>query len=87
MRFRNGYLLHKTNSKGDYVVAALHWHWSITWRWTLWIRFTKKLRPFFRYSKSFHGQYYIDLHLPCMLLTFQTQENMKRSPKVLAEEL
>ena len=79
MKFKNGHLFSKTNTKGDYLLAALHWHWSITWRWGLWLRFTKKLRPRFQYTKKHHGQYFVVLHLPCMLLTFQTQANLKRN--------
>lgn len=79
MRIRNGYLFHKTNSKGDCLLASLHWYWSITWRWALWFRFTNKLRPYFRYTKTYFNQYFIAIHLPCMLFTFQTQENIKRN--------
>lgn len=80
MKFKNGYLLHKTNTKNSCLLASLHWHWSITWRWALWLQFTKKLRPFFGYDKGYFGNYLITLHLPCMLFSFHTQQNLKRSP-------
>lgn len=81
MKFKNVYLFHRTNMKNGYLLASLHWRWSITWRWALWLQFTKKLRPFYGYSKSFSGNYLIILHLPCMLFTFQTQQNLRRGPK------
>jgi hypothetical protein len=55
MKFKNGYLFHRTNMKNGYLLASLHWRWSITWRWALWLQFTKKLRPFFRYFLNLFG--------------------------------
>lgn len=73
------------------VVAALHWKWSITWRWVLSYNRTNPLVKYgfhchrtYTYKPGWNGR--IILNLPVIgYLTFNMQPNMRESRKYADE--
>lgn len=82
MKVKDFYLFHRTNTPGSYLIVSLHWRWSITWRWALWVQLTKSWQVKFHCSRR-NGQHYLVLHLLRMLFTFQTQRNIRRKSRAI----
>lgn len=78
-KYRSLRFFQKTNTKGCWNIASLHWWWSVTWRWVLSAQFTKSIRPRFYFSQR-HKLPYFQIHIPFVLLVFQMQNNIRRKP-------
>lgn len=78
MRFGPVHILEKTNVKGSRVLMALHWRYSYTWRWLLWVY----LPSGFKFRWMWHHYPYgvmAQLITPLGELYFQTQSNVWRT--------
>lgn len=79
MKLGHIYLLHKTNQKRELIIAALHWRWSITWRWLLIYSLPTKIQLWHGWNGNPHtGHFMYCIYTPIGNLFFQTQRNMKR---------
>lgn len=65
-------------TKARWVIAALHWHWSLTWRWVLYFS------PQYGQHRGFYYQYkrgrntFFGLNTPWFGFHFSTQDNIRR---------
>lgn len=80
MKTKNLFFFEKTNMKREIVVIALHWDWSLTWRFALYARLTGICFPKAHYSRNNNG-ISAYLSLPFVLFHLATQENMPRKPR------
>lgn len=68
----------------DWVIAALHWKWSITWRWVLYYHAPQpqQINPWFKwfYFGGHHKTFQV--HFKRGNLTLNTQPNMRARAEV-----
>ena len=73
------YIWHKTNVEGTRLVAAVHWRWSITWRWLLSYSRPSKIQLWHGWHGNSHtGHFVYTLYTPFGNLRFEKQENMRK---------
>lgn len=80
-RFGNFYLVEKMKQqkRGDWLLASVHWSWSITWRWALYLHPYRGTKLGFHVLRNHQGQVR-DLGLNTKLgcFWFSIQDNMRR---------